>query len=53
MNDNENRFDGLGEEQASPAESPKEDFSEPSFSFDFPKPPVYPAAEEKKEDVFS
>lgn len=52
MNDNENRFDGFEGNNNPSSETPKEDLSAPSFSFEFPKPPVYPA-EEKKEDVFS
>ncbi len=53
MNDNETRFDGFeGEEKTEKISSEDEVFT-PSFSFDFPKPPVYPEHEEKNEDVFS
>ncbi len=53
MNDNETRFDGFeGEEKTEKISSADEVFT-PSFSFDFPKPPVYPEHEEKKEDIFS
>ncbi len=45
MNDNEKITDGIND---------NEEKHTPSFSFDFPKPPVYGASnEEKKEDVFS
>ncbi len=55
MNDNENRFDGFGEEANAENNTHAEENPTPYFSFDFPKPPVYSAEdkEQAKEDVFS
>ncbi len=52
MNDNENRIDGFGGEDNRESSAPAQENPSPYFSFDFPKPPVYPT-EEKSEDVFS
>ncbi|MBQ3137790.1 MAG: trypsin-like peptidase domain-containing protein [Clostridia bacterium] len=53
MNDNENRFDGFREEADTENQINEQENANPYFSFDFPKPPVYSAPEEKTEDIYS
>ena len=50
MNDNENRFDGFGGEEKTEGTTPTQENPSPYFSFDFPKPPAYPAEENKQAD---
>lgn len=53
MNDNENRLDGFEGEEKRENTSPSDEFFTPSFSFDFPKPPVNNGFEDNNPDVFS
>lgn len=53
MNDNENRLDGFEGEEKRENASPADEFFTPSFSFDFPKPPVNNGFEDNNPDVFS